>query len=92
MRPELTSRGISLTVVSGDMIDGTIIVQLLHRRDPAAVDARRAHGPLPTLDEFAAAIAHATTGTKHPQDTIYIGGTDYLTPDTPIANRYPLRL
>jgi NAD(P)-dependent dehydrogenase (short-subunit alcohol dehydrogenase family) len=81
MRPELSARGVSLTVVSGDMIDGTIIVQLLQRRDPAAVDARRAHGPLPTLDEFAAAIAHATTGTKHPQETIYIGGTDYLTPE-----------
>ncbi|WP_066913014.1 SDR family oxidoreductase [Mycobacterium interjectum] len=47
MRPELTSRGVSLTVVSGDMIDGTIIVRLLHRSDPAAVDARRAHGHYP---------------------------------------------
>lgn len=79
MRPKLTSRGISLTVVSGDMIDGTIIVRLLHRRDPSAVDARRAHGPLPTFDEFTAAIA-AATGPTHPQDTIYIGGADYLAP------------
>ncbi|GAB1814357.1 SDR family oxidoreductase [Mycobacterium sp. MUNTM1] len=78
MRPELATRGVSLTVVSGDMIDGTIIVRLLHRRDPGAVEARRAHGPLPSLDEFATAIALAAVGPGSAKDTIYVGGVDYL--------------
>lgn len=78
MLPELAARGVSLTVVSGDMIDGTIIVRLLQRRDPGAVEARRAHGPLPTLDEFALAIAAAAVGPGPAQDTIYVGGADYL--------------
>ena len=78
MRPELEAHNVSMTVVSGDMIDGTIIVRLLHRRDPAAVEARRAHGPLPTLDEFAAAITSAAVGPRPAQDTIYVGGSDYL--------------
>lgn len=78
LRPDLAQRGVSLSVVSGDMIDGTIIVGLLQRRDPDAVQARRAHGPLPTLDEFAAAIAAQALGAAPAHDTIYIGGADYL--------------
>lgn len=78
MRPELAARHVSLTIVSGDMIDGTIIVRLLQRRDPDAVEARRAHGPLPTLDEFAAAIAAAALNPAPAHDTIYVGGRDYL--------------
>lgn len=78
MRPELAARHVSLTVVSGDMIDGTIIVRLLERRDPDAVEARRAQGPLPTLDEFAAAIAAAALDPAPAGDTVYVGGEDYL--------------
>lgn len=78
MRPELAARRVSLIVVSGDMIEGTIIVRLLQRRDPQAVEARRAHGPLPTLDEFAAAIAEAAINPAPTDDTIYVGGRDYL--------------
>jgi NAD(P)-dependent dehydrogenase (short-subunit alcohol dehydrogenase family) len=42
MRPTLEDKGIALVVVSGDMIDGTVTVRLLERRDPDAVAARRA--------------------------------------------------
>jgi 3-oxoacyl-[acyl-carrier protein] reductase len=77
--PEFTSRGIGFTVVSGDMIDGTIIVRLLQRRDPDAVAARTEHGPLPTVEEFAAAVADATTADTEPGHTVYVGGADYLT-------------
>lgn len=73
----LAERGIGLKVVSGDMIDGTIIVRLLHRRDPAAVDARRNRARLPTVEEFATAIAQAATDSDHP-DMTYVGGADYL--------------
>ena len=44
MIPELIAHGVALHVVSGDMIDGTIIVQLLERRNPDAVTARRPSG------------------------------------------------
>jgi 3-oxoacyl-[acyl-carrier protein] reductase len=76
--PEFTSRGIGFTVVSGDMIDGTIIVRLLRRRDPDAVTARTRHGALPTVEEFATAVADATASDHTPGHTIYIGGADYL--------------
>ncbi|WP_024803442.1 SDR family oxidoreductase [Nocardia sp. BMG51109] len=76
--PEFSSRGIGFTVVSGDMIDGTIIVRLLRRRDPDAVAARAEHGPLPTVEEFATAVADATEAAAEPGHTVYIGGTDYL--------------
>ncbi|AYF73696.1 SDR family NAD(P)-dependent oxidoreductase [Nocardia yunnanensis] len=78
MAPEFARRGIDFTVVSGDMIDGTIIVRLLERRDPDAVTARREHGDLPTVLEFATAVADATTGNTPPGHTVYVGGHDYL--------------
>lgn len=78
MRPLLAERGIELVVVSGDMIDGTIIVRLLQRRDPTAVTARRAAaGGLPTVVEFARAVARAVDDPS-PGETIYVGGDDYL--------------
>lgn len=77
MRHEFDKRGIHFTVVSGDMIDGTIIIRLLQRRDPGAVDARRCHAPLPTVDEFASAIVGAARSPYHP-GIVYVGGSDYL--------------
>ncbi|WP_245745830.1 SDR family oxidoreductase [Nocardia altamirensis] len=78
MIPELTTRGITLHTVSGDMIDGTIIVQLLERRNPDAVAARRTQAALPTVAEFATAVAEATVSTAESGHTTYIGGPDYL--------------
>jgi NAD(P)-dependent dehydrogenase (short-subunit alcohol dehydrogenase family) len=82
MIPELSDRGIGLVVVSGDMIDGTIIVRLLERRNPHAVDERREHGPLPTVEEFGRAVADATRSNNITGDTIYVGGSDYLSGST----------
>jgi 3-oxoacyl-[acyl-carrier protein] reductase len=79
MRPTLDACRVSLVVVSGDMIDGTIIVRLLERRDPDAVAARRVHGDLPTIDEFASAIVRATNASMDSGQTIYVGGHDYPT-------------
>lgn len=76
MRSEFDHKGVHFTVVSGDMIDGTIIVRLLQRRDPEVVEAR-SHAPLPTVSEFATAIAHAATN-PHPSSIVYVGGSDYL--------------
>ncbi|CAN5144060.1 hypothetical protein BH09ACT8_BH09ACT8_08590 [soil metagenome] len=80
LQPDLDRLGITLTVVSGDMIDGTIIIRLLQRRDPAAVRARRAQAALPTVDEFAAAIVSAAITSDHGSGTVYVGGADYLWP------------
>ncbi|WP_067824551.1 SDR family oxidoreductase [Nocardia inohanensis] len=78
MIPEFDRRGIGFAVVSGDMIDGTIIVRLLERRDPDAVTARRDEGALPTVEEFATAVADATSTGTAAGHTVYVGGTDYL--------------
>ncbi len=78
MIPELTERGIGLNVVSGDMIDGTIIVRLLERRNPEAVSARRDHGALPTIEEFAAVVGEAASAAGESGRTFYVGGQDYL--------------
>ncbi len=77
--PDLSGRGIDLVVVSGDMIEGTTTVMLLDRAQPGVVSARRAQaGSIPTIEEFAAAVAGAAT-TRHPSGhTIYVGGDDYL--------------
>lgn len=77
MRSEFQRAGVHLTVASGDMVDGTIIVKLLQRRAPEEVAARRAHGALPTVNEFAAAIVSAAT-TQNPSGIVYVGGADYL--------------
>lgn len=77
MRAAFNRAGVRLTVVSGDMIDGTIIVRLLQRRDPDAVAARRTHGTLPTVHEFSGAIVSAVT-MPSPPGIVYVGGADYL--------------
>ena len=77
--PELTAAGVGLSIVSGDMIEGTIIVRLLERRDPAAVDARRAGVPLPTVEQFANAVAEEAARQDIVSRTVFIGGSDYLT-------------
>ncbi|MFI1914156.1 SDR family oxidoreductase [Nocardia sp. NPDC020380] len=78
MSAEFDRRGIGFVVVSGDMIDGTIIVRLLERRNPDAVTTRREQGALPTVEEFAAAVADATTIDADSGHTIYVGGADFL--------------
>lgn len=79
MIPEFDSRGIELVVVSGDMIEGTIVVTLLGRRNPDAVAARTAQGALPTVAEFAAAVVDASImPIEKSGHTVYVGGADYL--------------
>jgi NAD(P)-dependent dehydrogenase (short-subunit alcohol dehydrogenase family) len=78
--PELAERNISLVVVSGDLIDGTITPKLLQRARPGIIDARRqeAGGYLPTTEDFAEAI---TTAAANPDlasgDTVYVGSTEW---------------
>ncbi len=73
--PELSSRGIRLAVVSGDMIDGTITPKLLERLEPGLIANRRVQaGALPTVEEFAAAIVASVTDTNEPTGRVYFVG------------------
>ena len=74
---EFADRDIALAVVSGDMIEGTITPRLLERMDRGTTSARLEQvGSLPTVAEFALAIAEAVT-TAHPSGhTIFVGSTD----------------
>jgi hypothetical protein len=77
--PELSERGVSLAVVSGDVIEGTITPRLIERDLPGMVEARRrqAGGNLPSIDEFAHAITQAAVGPAMPSGhTIFVGSTD----------------
>ncbi len=75
----LAEAGITLVVVSGDMIEGSTMVRLFERRNPEAIAARRdASGGLPTAAEFARAIVAATQEPHRSGDTVYVGGLDYL--------------
>ncbi len=78
--PWLAERGISLVVVSGDMIEGTITVTLLNRMQPGLIDARlQQAGTIPTIEEFAAEVATAASADVPTGHTFYVGGADYLT-------------
>lgn len=74
----LQKSGVSLVVVSGDLIDGTITPKLLNRMRPGVIDDRRQQaGWLPTTDDFARAIATAAASEQEPGATIYIGSTEW---------------
>jgi len=76
--PDLAERGISLIVVSGDLIEGTITAKLLNRLQPGLIEERRdTAGHLPTVDEFAEAIVAAAANSELATGTtLYIGSTN----------------
>ncbi|HEX4809960.1 MAG TPA: SDR family oxidoreductase [Bryobacteraceae bacterium] len=75
---QLETAGISLLVVSGDLIEGTITPRLLERSAPGLIEDRRSEtGRLPTVDEFADVIAAAALNDGLPSGhTIFVGATD----------------
>jgi NAD(P)-dependent dehydrogenase (short-subunit alcohol dehydrogenase family) len=77
--PELMTRGISLVVVSGDLIEGTITPRLMERSRPGLIEARRKQaGALPTVEEFARSIVDAAGDTRLESGaTIFVGNTDW---------------
>jgi 3-oxoacyl-[acyl-carrier protein] reductase len=76
---ELNGSGISLVVVSGDVIEGTVTPRLLERKNPGLIEHRRMQAQkLPTIDEFAEAITTAAADSSLPSGhTIFVGPTDY---------------
>jgi hypothetical protein len=59
------------------MIEGTITPRLLERMNRGVTQSRRDQvGSLPTVDEFARAIADAATDAVPSRATIFVGSTD----------------
>jgi NAD(P)-dependent dehydrogenase (short-subunit alcohol dehydrogenase family) len=77
--PELAKRDISLVVVSGDLIEGSITPRLMERQSPGLIEARREEaGDLPTVEEFAEAIAEASIDEGlESGETVYVGSTEW---------------
>lgn len=75
----LSEKRISLVVVSGDAIEGTITPKLLERKSRGQLKAPLADARvLPTVEEFAEAIAAAAVDTKLANgDTIFVGSTEW---------------
>ena len=77
--PALADKGISLVVVSGDLIEGTVTATLLDRPNPGAIEARRSEaGKLYSVSEFAAEVAKMATADVETGHTEYVGGADYF--------------
>jgi len=77
--PSLAEKGITLVVVSGDMIEGTVTATLLDRSTPGAIEARRAEaGKLYSVEEFAGVVAGMATADVESGHTEYAGGADYF--------------
>lgn len=74
--PSLAEQGIGFTVVSGDMIEGTITATLLERANPGAISARREDaGRLYNVSEFAAEVAQAAVDPVPADNTRLVGDT-----------------
>ncbi|MEV7620723.1 SDR family oxidoreductase [Microbacterium sp. NPDC089321] len=74
--PELAEKGIGFTVVSGDMIEGTITATLLNRLNPGAIAERReSAGKLYNVSEFAAEVAQAAIDPVPSDHTRLVGDT-----------------
>lgn len=72
--PGLAEKGIGFTVVSGDMIEGTITATLLERANPGAIAGRReSAGKLYNVAEFAAEVAKAAIEPVPADNTRLVG-------------------
>lgn len=73
---DLAERGIRLLVVTGDLIEGTIMAKLMERVAPGLTEERRQRGiRLPTVTEMGQAIVKAAMNPTLPHGhTIVVGG------------------
>ncbi len=77
--PALDAKGISLVVISGDMIEGTVTATLLDRAQPGAIEERRkAAGRLFTVQEFGVEVAGMATADVPTGHTEYAGGAGHF--------------
>ncbi|WP_193105362.1 SDR family oxidoreductase [Brachybacterium sp. FME24] len=75
--PEMSEKGVSFVVVSGDMIEGTVTATLLNRARPGALEERReAAGKLYSVEEFAAEVAAMVSADVETGHVELVGGAD----------------
>ena len=76
--PDLARDGIRLAIVSGDLIEDTIVPQLMERAAPGLIAGRRAQvGSLPTMADMAKAIVTVVQdGELATGSVIYVGQTN----------------
>ncbi|WP_026736050.1 SDR family oxidoreductase [Fischerella sp. PCC 9605] len=74
---QLTNSRISLAVVSGDLIEGTITPKLMERSNRGLINERREQvGSLPTVEEFARAIVNTCANSSLSSGaTVFVGST-----------------
>src|SRR5437588_1369738 len=76
---EMAERGIRFLVVTGDLIEGTIMAKMMERRAPGISEERRkkgGQGQLPQVTEMGQAIANAALDTTLPGGyTVVVGGS-----------------
>lgn len=77
--PKLADKGITLAVVSGDLIEGTITPKLMERSTRGLIDERRQQaGTLPTIEDFAKAIADTCANSSLSSGTtVFVGSTQW---------------
>jgi 3-oxoacyl-[acyl-carrier protein] reductase len=77
--PKLMGSGISLAVVSGDLIEGTITPKLMQRSNPGLIDERREQaGELPSIEDFATAIVDTCMDSSLSSGaTVFVGSTEW---------------
>jgi 3-oxoacyl-[acyl-carrier protein] reductase len=77
--PQLSELGISLVIVSGDLIEGTITPKLMERLQPGFISERREQaGSLPTVADFAKAIVDTCLDASlNSGETIFVGNTEW---------------
>jgi len=76
---KLTDIGISLAVVSGDLIEGTITPKLMERSTRGFINARRERaGTLPSIEDFATAIADTCIDSSLiTSEAVFVGSTEW---------------
>jgi NAD(P)-dependent dehydrogenase (short-subunit alcohol dehydrogenase family) len=75
LAPDLARSGLRLAVVSGDLIEDTIVPRLMDRATPGLIAGRRARaGALPTTADMADAIVRAVRDTGLPTGTVLFVG------------------
>ncbi|HEV8636573.1 MAG TPA: SDR family oxidoreductase [Chloroflexota bacterium] len=80
LAPELAAAGLRLAIVSGDLIEDTIVPRLMDRQAPGLIERRRAQvGALPTTGEMADAIVRAAADASLPMGVVlFVGDANLL--------------
>lgn len=76
---QLMDSGISLAVVSGDLIEGTITPKLMERSNRGFINERREQaGSLPSVEDFASVIADTCAYSSLSSGaTVFVGSTEW---------------